>query len=196
MRRAREKEIMKDYSRAIESELDKLYSRQNPSVVVKVDETDRQIGIADKLDAHANGGVLHRAFSIFLFDLSGRLLLQRRACGKYHFGGLWTNTCCGHAVPGEELRVTAGIRLWQEMGICAEINEVGHFTYAATDPSSGLTEREIDHIFIGISDTEPSPDPDEVSEWRWIAPNDLSNELATKPSTFTPWFGLGLKALR
>lgn len=156
--------------------------------VVLVDELDRELGTAEKIEAHRDGGRLHRAFSVFLFDGEGRLLLQRRAAGKYHFGGLWTNTCCSHPRPGE-LPVDAGRRrLGEEMGIDAELHAAGTFVYEAHDPSSGLTERELDHVLVGRFDGSPSPNPDEVCDWRWISLNDLDAELRAMPDEFTPWF--------
>lgn len=179
-----------------ETQLTQLYGRENPQVVVVVDSSDNPIETIDRMQAHLDGGTLHRAFSIFVRDSTGRLLLQRRARTKYHFGGLWTNTCCGHAVPGEPLGVTVGIRLWQEMGICVALKEVGTFVYSATDPYSQLTEQEVDHVFQGVTDDSPCPDPDEVNEWRWVTDEQIDAELSTAPETFTPWFGLAQKELR
>lgn len=156
--------------------------------VVLVDEHDREVGTAEKIEAHRSGGRLHRAFSVFLFDGDGRLLLQRRAAGKYHFGGLWTNTCCSHPRPGE-LPVDAGRRrLGEEMGIDAILYSAGTFMYEAHDPASGLTERELDHVLVGRFDGSPDPNPDEVCDWRWISLEELESELRATPDAFTPWF--------
>ena len=110
--------------------------------VVLVDEHARETGSTGKLAAHEAGGRLHRAFSVFVFDSGGRLLLQRRAEGKYHFGGLWTNTCCGHPRPGEPVEDAAARRLREEMGISPALTRITGFVYEAFDPESGLTERE------------------------------------------------------
>jgi isopentenyl-diphosphate delta-isomerase len=172
--------------------VEQIFERKSPSMVVVVDSDDNEIGLLEKIDAHRKGGTLHRAFSIYLFDDANRLLLQRRAKTKYHFGGLWTNTCCGHAVPSELLSISAPIRLWQEMRICTDIKVVGRFTYSATCPNSYLAEREIDHVYLGTFNGSPSPEPDEVDDWRWESIDDIHHELRENPENFTPWFGLGL----
>lgn len=163
--------------------------------VVLVDENDRETGFAGKLAAHEAGGRLHRAFSVFVFDSGGRLLLQRRAEGKYHFGGLWTNTCCGHPRPGETVEEAAARRLWEEMGIGPELKRITSFVYEAFDPESGLSEREYDHVFSGYYDGDPDPDPAEVSGWAWISPEELARELAGSPEHYTPWFPLAAARL-
>ena len=163
--------------------------------MVTVDLDDNPTGVMDKIDAHSNGGTLHRAFSIFVRDERGRILLQRRASTKYHFGGYWTNTCCGHALPEEDIAVTSAVRLWQEMGVCTALTAVAKFTYVAQDERSGLTEREIDYVFTGTFHGAPVPNSEEVAEWRWISPDDLQRELAEFPDTFTPWFGPALEAM-
>ena len=155
--------------------------------VILVDENDRVIGSADKLDAHQKG-MLHRAFSVFIFDSAGRLLLQKRAAGKYHSGGLWTNTCCSHAEEGRELLETANRRLLEEMGIDAGIEPFGVFRYKAQ--CGELVENEIDHLFIGYSDAEPKPDPNEADDWRRCSPDELKAEIGAHPERFTAWFRL------
>src|SRR5215213_7703405 len=131
---------------------------ENESVIL-VNERDEPIGTAPKLDAHYNGE-LHRAFSVFIRDYEGRILLQRRANEKYHSGGLWTNACCGHPRPGEDTRVAAERRLHEEMGIHSELTEVGVFIYR--DSVGSLTEHELDHVFTGVYSGDPSPDIMEV----------------------------------
>lgn len=158
--------------------------------VVLVDENDREAGSAGKLAAHEGGGTLHRAFSVFVFDTGGRLLLQHRAEGKYHFAGLWTNTCCGHPRPGETVEAAASRRLWEEMGIKPALTRVTSFVYEASDPESGLTEREYDHVFRGCHEDTPTPDPAEVSAWVWISPEELTRDLAESPGSYTPWLPL------
>ena len=163
--------------------------------VVLVDERDRRAGVASKLAAHEGGGRLHRAFSVFVFDSAGRLLLQRRAAGKYHFGGLWTNTCCGHPRPGEDVMEAASRRLWEEMGIAPELARATSFVYEAFDPASGLTEREYDHVFRGRYDGEPTPDPEEADGWTWVDPEELAADLSENPDEYTPWFPLAAERL-
>lgn len=156
--------------------------------IILVDEADREVGSAEKLSAHRDGGRLHRAFSIVLFDPRGRMLLQRRAAGKYHFGGLWTNACCGHPRPGEELAAAARRRLREELGVDAELREVFSFVYTASDPRSGLTEREFDHVFVGALDADLRPDPDEIDALRWVDCAELLREVRAHPDRYTPWF--------
>lgn len=164
--------------------------------IILVDESDREVGFAEKLAAHRNGGRLHRAFSIFLFDVQGRMLLQKRAAAKYHFGGLWTNACCGHPRRGEALEVAARRRLREELGVAPQLREVFAFVYTAADPGSGLTEREFDHVFVGrLLDQEARPDPAEIDALRWIDCAELSLDLAARPAAYTPWFAHVLERL-
>jgi isopentenyl-diphosphate delta-isomerase len=159
--------------------------------VVLVDAADRVVGAAAKLDAHRSG-VLHRAFSVFVFDSQGSLLLQQRARGKYHSGGLWTNTCCGHPRPGEATAAAAARRLREEMGIACAVREAGRFVYRA-EVGGGLVEHELDHVLVGRSDREPHPAPAEVAGWRRVAPRDLRIELDRMPARFTAWFPRALE---
>ena len=150
-----------------------------------VDAQDRPTGRAEKLDAHRRA-LLHRAFSVFVFDAAGRLLLQRRADGKYHSGGLWTNTACGHPRPDEGLVDAAKRRLREEMGFDCGLQPVGSLHYRL--PVIGdLTEHEFDHLLCGQCETDPQPDPQEVSAWRRVAWADLMGEIAATPDSFTPW---------
>jgi isopentenyl-diphosphate delta-isomerase len=161
--------------------------------VILVDPDDEPIGTAEKLEAHRSGA-LHRAFSIFVLDGRGRILMQRRAEGKYHSGGRWSNTCCGHPRPGEETAAAAERRLREEMGISCELRGLFSFTYRV-ELENGLQEHEIDHVLIGRHDGEPSPDPAEVAEWRWIPPASLEREIAREPHRFTPWLPPALAGL-
>lgn len=157
--------------------------------VILVDRDDRPIGVGDKLDVHRTGE-LHRAFSILIFNTRGDLLLQRRAAGKYHFAGRWSNSCCGHPRPGEPTARAAQRRLGEELGFQAPLVEQMQLIYQASDPVSGLTEHEYLHVFRGQSLTDPRPHPDEVGAWRWISLATLRRSLARRPGLFTPWFAL------
>ena len=132
-----------------------------------VDESDAEVGEGEKLDVHRTGA-LHRAFSVFAFNAAGELLLQRRALGKYHSGGLWTNSACGHPRPGEAVADAARRRLFEELGIgCGELRPAGVYRYRAE--LADLVENELDHLLVTDVVDEPRPDPDEVVEWRFVA---------------------------
>jgi isopentenyl-diphosphate delta-isomerase len=160
--------------------------------IILVDAEDNPIGHCPKLDAHENGGRLHRAFSIFIFNSRGELLLQRRAPGKYHFGGLWTNTCCSHPRRGQTTIDAARTRLREEFGFDAGLREVFCFTYRATDDTTGLTEHEFDHVLVGNFDGNPNPDPAEIGEWKWISPEALRADVREHPERYTPWFRISI----
>ena len=161
--------------------------------VILVDPTDLEIGSEEKLRAHERG-VLHRAFSVFLLNRNGEILLQRRAEGKYHGAGLWSNSACGHPRPGEDTAAAARRRLEEEMGIDAPLEHLFSFTYRA-EMAGGLTEHEIDHVFRGRVDVDPRPDPDEVGEWRWSPPGQILREMRRDPGRYTPWFSEALAGL-
>jgi len=158
--------------------------------VILVDAADREVGTAPKLEAH-RAGLLHRAFSVFVFDHAGALLLQRRARAKYHSGGLWTNTCCGHPRPGEPVAAAARRRLREEMGFACDLTVVGTFTYRAA-VGGGLVENESDHVFVGRHDGVPVPDPAEIEAWKRSSVPDLLRALRRTPHHFTAWFPLAL----
>jgi isopentenyl-diphosphate delta-isomerase len=163
--------------------------------IILIDELDEEIGAADKLEAHTGSGLLHRAFSIVLFGPDGRMLLQQRATSKYHFGGLWTNACCGHPRPGEELVEAARRRLREELGFDTELQPVFSFRYSATDGDSGLTEQELDHVLVGRTSGGFRPDPDEIDDLRWIDCRALTRDVRTHPERYTPWFTMLLVQL-
>lgn len=153
--------------------------------LVLVDKEDNKVGTEEKLKAHKQNK-LHRAFSVIIFNTDGELLLQKRAQEKYHSGGLWSNTCCSHPAPGEDLKEAAQRRLGEEMGFEAELSEVYSFYYQKD--FEGLCEHEIDHVFVGVYNEDPDPDPNEVEDWRWIAPEKLKEEIDDGPLKFTFWF--------
>lgn len=155
--------------------------------VILVDTDAVPIGTAEKLEAHRSPGLLHLALSVFLFDDQGRLLLQRRSPDKYHFRGLWSNTCCSHPRPGEAPVPAGRRRLREEMGIDAELRALGTFRYRAEDPGTGMVETEIDHVLIGGYEGDPDPDAAEVSQWRWVDLDDLAIDLVQRPGAYTPW---------
>ena len=154
-------------------------------MVVLVDEADREIGTGEKLAVH-QAGSLHRAFSIFVYDAEGRVILQRRAAGKYHSAGRWSNTCCGHPRPGESVLDAAHRRLREEMGFDCPLQPEFTFTYRAI-LDSGLIEHELDHVLTGSFAEPPRPDPTEVSAWRAVPVDTLLAELAENPHHFSAW---------
>ena len=160
----------------------------NPEYVIVVNASDEELGREEKLQAHRTP-VLHRAFSVFVLDDRGAMLLQRRAAGKYHSAGLWSNACCSHPFPGESAADAVSRRLREEMGVTVPLTPLLRYTYRA-ELENGLIEHELDHVFVGRFDGIPSPNPAEVSEWRWIAPDALDAEMALAPGNFTAWFRL------
>jgi isopentenyl-diphosphate delta-isomerase len=157
--------------------------------VVLVDAEDREIGRMEKQEAHVKGS-LHRAFSIFVFNSEGEMLLQRRAPGKYHSGGLWSNTCCGHPRPGEGLEEAALRRLQEEMGFQCPLAHAFSFIYR--EEVGALVEHELDHVFIGTYDGAPAINPGEVSEWRAVPTASLVREVRDRPGDYTVWFRICL----
>ena len=139
-------------------------------------------------------GLLHRAFSVFLFNDAGEMLLQKRALAKYHSPGLWTNTCCSHPRPGESTENAARRRLSEEMGLSCDLTPLYSFVYKA-DVGGGLLEHEFDHVFTGIVNNIPTPNPDEVMEFRYIEIDQLLAEVSEMPKAFTPWFKITLGSL-
>ena len=161
--------------------------------VVLVDEQDNAIGTMEKMEAHEKA-ILHRAFSVLLFNEKRELLLQQRAFSKYHCGGLWTNTCCSHPYPDEEVAAAAHRRLKQEMGITCELEKRFEFIYKAAF-DNGLTEHEFDHVFVGQFSGDPIIDKAEVANWKYIAIADLKADMAQNPQLYTPWFKVIIKKM-
>ena len=163
-------------------------------MVILVNERDEHTGEAGKMEAHEHG-LLHRAFSIFIFNQAGELLLQRRALGKYHSAGLWTNTCCSHPLPGEETMLAATRRLQEEMGFAVPIVKVFDFVYKAAF-DNGLTEHEFDHVFVGEYDGSIPFNGEEVMEIAYRSMNEVEAELSKEPQKFTRWFQLCFPRIR
>lgn len=154
--------------------------------VVLVDENDQEVGLMEKMEAHEKG-LLHRAFSVFVFDSNGRFLLQRRALEKYHSGGLWTNACCSHPRDGETAKEAAERRLMEEMGFVVNVERQFSFIYKS-ELDKGLTEHELDHVFFATYEGEIKPNPEEVMETKYVELKDLKEEMKSHPDRFTEWF--------
>lgn len=154
--------------------------------VILVDENDNQIGLMPKMEAHEKA-LLHRAFSVFVFNDNNELMLQQRALHKYHSPGLWTNTCCSHQREGESNLEAGKRRLQEEMGFVTELEETTSFIYKAPF-DNGLTEHEYDHIMIGYYNDEPNINEDEVADWKWMNLEDVKVDIALHPEKYTAWF--------
>jgi isopentenyl-diphosphate delta-isomerase len=156
--------------------------------VILVDTNDREIGTMEKMEAHRKGA-LHRAFSIMVYNSQGDVLLQKRAKGKYHSGGLWTNACCSHPRPGDAIEETTRKKLMAEMGL--DILPVYSFKFIyKANVDNGLIEHEFDHVFLGTSDKFPVIDTQEVEEWKFVPAEDLLSDVLRRPGNYTPWFRL------
>ncbi len=154
--------------------------------VILVNEKDEQIGLMPKLEAHEKA-VLHRAFSVFVFNDNNELMLQQRAVDKYHSPGLWTNTCCSHQRNGENNIEAGKRRLQEEMGFEIDLQESISFIYKAPF-DNGLTEHEYDHVLIGKYNQEPKINKSEVASWKWMSLNDIKVDIALRPNIYTAWF--------
>ena len=155
-------------------------------LLIVVDEHDHPLAEAGKMEVHQKG-ILHRAFSVFIFNQEGKWLLQQRADSKYHSAGLWTNACCSHPHPAEKTEDAAAKRLHEEMGIKSVLNHIFSFTYRA-EFENGLTEYEFDHIYSGYSNDVPSINKGEVMAYRYVSIDEIRKEIIEKPETFTKWF--------
>ena len=154
--------------------------------MILVSETDDQLGLMGKMEAHKKG-VLHRAFSVFVFNKRGELLLQQRALDKYHSPGLWTNTCCSHQRDGESSLGAGKRRLKEEMGFHCDLEEVFWFIYSAAF-DNGLTEHELDHVMVGYYDNDPVINPQEVASFKWMSLDKVKKDIAEHPDNYTEWF--------
>jgi isopentenyl-diphosphate delta-isomerase len=162
--------------------------------VILVNEYDEPIGMMEKMQAHETA-VLHRAFSVFIFNNTGEMLLQQRAGTKYHSAGLWTNACCSHPRPGEETIAAAHRRLVEELGFDTELKKIFHFTYKA-DFSNGLVEHEFDHVFTGGYSGKIWPDVAEVSNYAYYTLQFIEDDLAQNPGKYTAWFHIAFPKIK
>ena len=154
--------------------------------VILVNEKDEPIGLMGKMEAHETG-LLHRAFSVFVFNSKQEVLLQQRAACKYHSPNLWTNTCCSHPRAGETNQQAGERRLQEEMGLQVPLQEVFSFIYKAPF-DNGLTEHEYDHVLIGYSDAQPQINPEEVASWKWLSLEAIKEDILQAPERYTAWF--------
>lgn len=154
--------------------------------VILVNENDEQIGLMPKMEAHEKA-LLHRAFSVFVFNSNNELMLQQRALSKYHSPGLWTNTCCSHQREGETNLEAGKRRLMEEMGFVTELEEKTSFIYKAPF-DNGLTEHEFDHIMVGYYDQLPNINPEEVEAWKWMKLDAVKEDMKLNPDQYTAWF--------
>jgi isopentenyl-diphosphate delta-isomerase len=154
--------------------------------VILVNEQDEPLGTMEKLEAHRKG-VLHRAFSIFIFNSKGEMLLQQRAFSKYHSGGLWTNACCSHPAPGEDVAAAANRRLKEEMGFDVPVNKIFDFVYSA-EFENGLTEYEFDHVFAGEYEGLINFNPEEVNDYCYKTVKEIRQTIQSHPKKYTAWF--------
>jgi len=160
--------------------------------IILVNEKDEEIGLGYKMPVHKEG-FLHRAFSIFVFNSKGEMLLQKRALDKYHSAGLWSNTCCSHPKPEEELLSAAHRRLKEEMGFDCDLSEKTAFKYKAT--LGELVEYEYDHIIVGDFNGTPKINKSEVCDWKWIGVNEVKKDMLKNPEEYTFWFKVALNKL-
>lgn len=155
--------------------------------VILVNERDEPVGTMEKIEAHEKA-LLHRAFSVFIFNDKGETMIQQRALHKYHSPGLWTNTCCSHQREGESNTAAGKRRLMEEMGFTVdELKEVFSFIYKAPF-DNGLTEHEFDHVMIGKFSGEPNINPDEVASWKWVTLEEIRDDMKQDPGKYTAWF--------
>jgi isopentenyl-diphosphate Delta-isomerase len=162
--------------------------------IILVNENDVQVGTMEKMEVHERG-LLHRAFSVFIFNKQGEMLLQQRALSKYHSGGLWTNACCSHPRPGEATADAAARRLKEELGFTTELRHAFSFTYQASF-DNGLTEHEFDHVFVGEYDGALDPDAREVDAAKYLTIAAIDEALKEEPESFTAWFRIAWPLLK
>jgi isopentenyl-diphosphate delta-isomerase len=161
--------------------------------IILVDKKDREIGTGEKMKVHEEGS-LHRAFSIFVFNSKGETLLQKRASGKYHSGGLWANTCCSHPRAGEALEKAVHRRLKEEMGFDVPLREMFSFIYKVKF-GNGLYEHEFDHVFVGKFEGNPVPNPEEAGGWKWVSLDKLKKDIQRNPENYSYWLKVALEKM-
>lgn len=154
--------------------------------VILVNENDEQIGLMEKIEAHEKA-LLHRAFSVFVYNDKNEVMIQQRALSKYHSPGLWTNTCCSHQKEGETNVEAGKRRLMEEMGFQTDLKEVTSFIYKAPF-DNGLSEHEYDYILVGHYNDDPKINPDEVASWKWMSLEDIKKDMNNHPEKYTAWF--------
>lgn len=162
--------------------------------VVLVNEQDEAVGVMEKMEAHEKA-LLHRAFSVFIFNKDGLMLLQQRALSKYHSPGLWTNACCSHPNPGEDVKDAALRRLEEELGFTTKVEKAFHFTYKAAF-DNGLTEHEFDHVFVGVYNGAMQLNKDEVRAITYKSMDEIADDLQTAPQAYTAWFKIAFPLLK
>jgi isopentenyl-diphosphate delta-isomerase len=163
--------------------------------LILVDEHDNEVGYRSKSDCHTGHGTLHRAFSIFLFDRGGRVLLQQRAAGKPLWPLYWSNSCCSHPRRGESMADATRRRVIEELGVDARLEFLYKFIYQADFGDVGA-EHELCYVYVGTAEGDVQVHPDEIADWRWVSPDDVDRELSEHPDRFTPWFKLEWRSLR
>ena len=162
---------------------------ENPDLLILVDSNDQEIGFLDKTRCHEDQGKLHRAFSIFLFNRSGEVLIQQRATSKPLWGDFWSNTCCSHPRAGESIDFAASRRIEEELGVQSDLKFVYKFEYQARF-NTQLSENELCSVYFGRFDGAPAPNPNEVQSWKWISKESLTKELRENTDLYTPWLKL------
>ncbi len=160
--------------------------------VILVDQEDRELGLADKKAAHLGQGRIHRAFSIFVFNNKGEFLLQKRAAGKMLWAGYWSNTCCSHPRPGEDVSMAGQRRLQEELGFSCKLKKIGSFFYSALFYNIGL-EKEFCHVLVGKYNGEVRPDPEEIEEIKWLSWLEILRTVREDPDSWTPWLKMELE---
>ncbi|TAM58578.1 isopentenyl-diphosphate Delta-isomerase [bacterium] len=163
--------------------------------LILVDAQDREVGHASKADAHAGNGILHRAFSVFIYNSAGELLLQQRAASKPLWPGYWSNSCCSHPRQGEEMESAIARRLQEELGLTCALEYKFKFQYHAEFGEAG-SESEVCWVYVGVSDAPIRVNSTEIAAWRFVAPEVLDREIATTPDRFTPWLRMEWQRLR